>query len=399
MLFWISAIGITLLALAAMLWPLLRPKTQTATRSSYDVQIYKDQLKEVEADLARGTLSEAEANASRTEVSRRLLAAADAESAERVSGNAPATASRILASVIGVAILAGGYGVYQQIGAQGMQDYPLAERASMRPTQTEAEQVVAQEDIGLPDIQQPDPKHLQLVAQLQEVLADRPDDLVGYRMLADNLAQLSKFAEAREAQDNVMRILGDDATADDYSSHAEIMIVAANWYVSPEAETALARAFEADPSDPRARYYAGILMIQRQDYAQTYALWSELLTEGPADAPWIPVIESQIDAVAAEAGIDRLAGPSADQVNAAGDMTEDERNDMIRGMVAQLSERLATEGGSVDEWARLIRAYGVLGETAKASDIWNEAKTAFADNPEAIAELLEAARDAEVSAR
>ena len=399
MLFWISAVGITVLALAAMLWPLLRPKAQTATRSSYDVQIYKDQLKEVEADLARGTLSEPEANASRTEVSRRLLAAADIEATERVSGNAPATASRLLAAVVAVAVLAGGYGIYQRIGVQGMPDFPLAERASMRPTQAEAEQVYAQEDIGMPDLQQPDPKHLQLVEQLKEVLADRPDDLVGHRMLADNLAQLGKYAEAREVQDSVMRILGDDATAEDYSSHAEIMIVAANWYVSPEAESALAHAFQIDPNDPRARYYAGILMIQRQDYAQTYALWSDLLAEGPADAPWIPVIESQIDAVAAEAGIDRLAGPTADQVNAASDMTDEDRNEMIRGMVEQLSERLATEGGPVEEWARLIRAYGVLGETAKASDIWNEAKAVFADTPEAIAELLEAARDAEVSAR
>jgi cytochrome c-type biogenesis protein CcmH len=113
------------------------------------------------------------------------------------------------------------------------------------------------------------------------------------------------------------------------------------------------------------------------------------------------VIESQIEAVAAEAGItlSTLAGPSADQVNAAGGMSEEERNDMVRGMVAQLSERLATEGGTAEEWARLIRAYGVLGETGKASEIWNEAKEVFANSPEDIAALLEAARDAEVSAR
>ncbi|MCK4860444.1 MAG: c-type cytochrome biogenesis protein CcmI, partial [Rhodobacteraceae bacterium] len=74
-------------------------------------------------------------------------------------------------------------------------------------------------------------------------------------------------------------------------------------------------------------------------------------------------------------------------------------DDMVRGMVSQLSERLATEGGSADEWARLIRAYGVLGETGKASEVWNEARAVFADNPSDIATLLEAARDAEVSAR
>jgi len=80
-------------------------------------------------------------------------------------------------------------------------------------------------------------------------------------------------------------------------------------------------------------------------------------------------------------------------------MSADERNELVQNMVAQLSERLASEGGSVEEWARLIRAYGVLGETGKASDTWNEAKAVFDGSPEDIGVLLEAARDAEVSAR
>ena len=402
MTFWIVAGGISILALAAMLWPLLRPKAPTVSRSSYDMQIYKDQLKEVDTDLARGTLSEVEAKASRTEISRRLLTAADKEAEETASGNAPVAASRVLSVLIVIAVLTGGVGLYQRLGVQGMPDFPLADRIAQRISQVEAEQASLQDSGAFPDLQQADPKHLNLVEQLQEVLADRPDDLVGHRMLADNLAQLGQYIEARVAQDNVMRILGDEATASDYSSHAEIMIVAANWYVSPAAESALAHAFQIDPSDQRARYYAGILMMQRQDYGQTYTLWAGLLEEGPADAPWIAIIEDQIAAIAAEAGIapgSRLAGPSSAQITAASDMTEEDRNDMIRSMVGQLSERLGDEGGSAAEWARLIRAYGVLGETANASDAWSRAKAAFADSPADIQILLEAARDAEVSAR
>lgn len=402
MTFWIFAGGISIIALAAMLWPLLRPKAQSVTRSSYDMQIYKDQLKEVEADLARGTLSEAEATASRTEVSRRLLAAADAMEGEGMSGNAPKALSWGIAGVVVVALFGGGYRIYSDIGVPGLQDLPLSARGSARPTQDEAEKALAQisgaESI-LPNITQIDPKHLDLVAQLKDVLKDRPDDLIGHRMLADNLAQIGQYAEARVAQTNVMRILGDEATADDFSSLAEIMIVAANWYVSPQAETALVDALQRDEKDPRARYYAGILMIQRQEYGRTYQLWSELLTEGPDDAPWIPIIKSQIDAIAAEAGITQPPGPSVEDIAAAQDMSEDDRKDMIRSMVGQLSERLATEGGNAAEWARLIRAYGILGETARASTIWNESKEVFASDPQAIELLLDAARDAEVAFR
>jgi cytochrome c-type biogenesis protein CcmH len=78
-------------------------------------------------------------------------------------------------------------------------------------------------------------------------------------------------------------------------------------------------------------------------------------------------------------------------------MTEDDRKNMIRGMVSGLGERLASNGGTMNEWARLIRALGVLGETARASEIWHEAKDFFSDNPKALTLLLEAAQAAEIS--
>ena len=57
------------------------------------------------------------------------------------------------------------------------------------------------------------------------------------------------------------------------------------------------------------------------------------------------------------------------------------RQAMIRGMVDGLAERLATEGGPAEDWARLIRALGVLGDTDRARAIWDEARTVFADTP------------------
>ena len=62
-------------------------------------------------------------------------------------------------------------------------------------------------------------------------------------------------------------------------------------------------------------------------------------------------------------------------------MTDDERTEMIRGMVDGLSDRLATEGGPASDWARLIGALGVLGETERAAAIWNEARDVFCRQP------------------
>ena len=95
--------------------------------------------------------------------------------------------------------------------------------------------------------------------------------------------------------------------------------------------------------------------------------------------------------------LETARGPSQADVDAAADMTEEDRQEMIRGMVNQLSERLATQGGAPEEWARLISSLAVIGEADRAGAIWTEAKTVFAGNEDALQTIREAAQRAGVS--
>ena len=70
---------------------------------------------------------------------------------------------------------------------------------------------------------------------------------------------------------------------------------------------------------------------------------------------------------------------------------------MINAMVAGLADRLANEGGTPQEWAQLISAYGVLGEIEKADLVWTEAQSVFAATPEALAPITAAARAAGIT--
>jgi cytochrome c-type biogenesis protein CcmH len=79
-------------SLALVLAPLLRGPDRLARRASHDMQVFRDQVREIDADLARGVLSAEEAAATRIEVSRRLLAAADAEAAETAARDGHAAA-------------------------------------------------------------------------------------------------------------------------------------------------------------------------------------------------------------------------------------------------------------------------------------------------------------------
>jgi cytochrome c-type biogenesis protein CcmH len=175
-----------------------------------------------------------------------------------------------------------------------------------------------------------------------------------------------------------------------------MMILAADGYISPEAEDALRQSLQRDPRNGPAQYYLGRMMTQvgRPDIG--YRIWVEALRTSPADSPWAQAMRAQLEELAFRAGvfnppnIPAPSGPSREDVEAAADLTPEERQEMIMGMVNQLSDRLATEGGPPEDWARLISALGVLGEGQRAIDIMQEANAVFAGDADAL-EIIDAA--------
>jgi cytochrome c-type biogenesis protein CcmH len=287
------------------------------------------------------------------------------------------------------AVMLGGVWTYFRLGAPGYPDLPIAERLAMsdqlyrtRPPQAAAEAAAA---ARAPAPAPADPTFTALMDKLRSALKDRPDDLEGHRLLARNESGLGNYAAAMAAQRQVIAILGNSVSADDHAMLAEIMILGAGGYVSPEAEAEIKRALQLDPLNGTASYYAGLMFAQVGRPDRTFALWAALLERSQPGDPWVAPLRAQLMQVASEAGEDNYVlpgteaapGPDADALAAAAEMTPEERQEMVRGMVARLSERLATQGGSAEEWARLITAYGVLGETDRAGAIWAEAQQRF----------------------
>jgi len=402
MAFWLIAFALTGLVALVLGRQLLKPGYQVDSDRNFDLQVYRDQLAGIESDLARGVLTEDEAKRTRVEISRRVLDADKAQAEAQVLPVEKPGLNRIAAGLVAAVLLGGSFGVYWQIGANGAPDLPLVQRrAEMaaqqanRPGQAAVEAQVGNQTAmaGAED-----PSYIALVDQLRDTAGKRPDDLRGQQLLAQHEARLGNFAAARKAQQAVVALLGDKVQASDYADLAELMIVAADGYVSPEAEQALTSAVKLDPRDGRTRYYSGLDLAQNGRADLAYQIWSGLLAQGPQDAPWIAPIREQIGEVARLAGVEpTLPGPSVDEVNEAAGMAPDDQQAMIRGMVARLSARLASEGGSADEWARLIRAYGVLKQTDKAAEIWTEAKAKFAGDAAAMAVLSSAAQTAGIT--
>ena len=400
--FWAAAGGMGLALAALFVLALLRARSEIATAAEFDLKVYRDQLAEIDRDIARGTLPAEEGERQRVEVSRRLL------EADRAASRASRAASRdglMLAAGLIVLVLGSSYWAYTRLGAPGYPDLPLAERFAQsdalrasRPPQTEMEATAA---ASRPAPVQPDAQFAELMEKLRAAVAERPDDARGLELLAANEARLGNLPEARAAMENLIRVKGEQATADEHAALAELMIMAAGGLVSPEAESHLARALTLEPRNGTARYYYGLMTAQVGRFDRTFALWRPLLDEGPPDAPWIEPIRAQIEDVAMRAGIEftlppaaGLPGPDADAMAAAGDMTAEDRTAMIEGMVAQLGDRLATEGGTVEEWARLISSLSVLNRKDEAQEIYAEALTKFEGSPSQQSFLREAALDA-----
>lgn len=399
MLFWIVSVAITLAVSGLLIGALRAARLRDVTAANSDIAVYKDQLAEVERDLARGIVTESEADAVRLEVSRRLL---DADTRDVDDKADQKGQSGIGIAIVALCVVAGGLGTYAWLGAPGYGDMPMKTRlASLeqaraeRPGQAAAEAEVRDD---LPRPEAPDPEFLTLMEQLRAAVAERPGDIQGLTFLAQYEARIGNYAASRIAQEQLIAAKGEAATDTDRLTLVDIMVFAAGGYVSPEAEAVVREVLRQSPENGAARYYLGLGEAQAGRADRAFAIWAQLLEDSPPSAPWVPVVRAEIFEVAFAAGVTNYELPatsslpalSDDDIAAANDMTPQERAEMIQGMVGRLADRLAIEGGPPEDWARLISTLGVLGDQNRARAIAAEAETVFAGNEGALALIANA---------
>ena len=399
MLFWIIGLVIAALGAVPVILTLLRAEGGAAAES--DMALYRDQMAEIDRDLARGVLTEDEAERTRAEVGRRLLEA-DKRGPRAVS-QAPKLVRLTAVAVVVLAVGAGGVALYVMQGAPGYPDLPLVARIAdadarraNRPTQAEAE---ARAAASLPNPSAPSPDFAALMDRLRQAVKDRPNDAQGLALLAQNELRLGRYKAARTAQEQLIALQGDDVTAETLAGMAEIFVSQAGGIVTPEAELIVDGALGKDRNNLQALYFKGLAAAQVGRFDVTFRVWRDALDRSSEDGPLREMVLAQMPDVAARAGQDYtpptkapdLRGPDQSAMAAAADMDPAAREEMIRGMVNGLSERLATQGGTAPEWAQLIAALGVLGESERGRAILGEARQVFANQPDDLQVIEDAA--------
>lgn len=403
---WLVAAALAAVVTVAILAPFLRRDAveEAEDPAAYDLRVYRSQLVEVDRDTARGLILPEEADRLRLEIGRRVL---EADRALRAAGGGtPGRSMSQMAVAAGMVVLAvAAFALYQWIGAPGLPDEPLADRFAQaeasyraRPTQAEAEARAAPAVSYTPA---PDPEYAALIEELRATVARRPDDPEGLALLARGEARLGNAAAAADAQRRLVAAKGGAATAADHAELAGLMTDAAGGIITAEAEAEVAAALKRDPKEAQARYMQGLLMIQNRRPDRAFPIWQALLEDSPADAPWRAQVTAAMPDLAWLAGLPEwqpptpsIPGPDAAAIEAAAGMSDAERRQMVEGMVSGLESRLATQGGSPEEWARLIGALHVLGDETRAAAILAEARGHFGTVPSARAVIEDAATKA-----
>ena len=249
-LFWLVGAALAALVLALLLRPLARAgRDATLSRAAVNLSVYRDQLRELEADLAAGTLAREDYDKARAELEARMLDDVGAPEAER-----PATPGRRSALAVGLAVPLLGLVLYLAVGDPG------AMRRAEVPGMS-AEQVQA------------------VVERLAEKLRERPDDPEGWKLLGRAYSVMGRFPEAAHALGQAALRAPNDAQL--LVDFADVLAMTRGQRLEGEPEKLVLRALEIDPNNLKALALAGTAAFERSDFAAAAGYWERMLPHVP----------------------------------------------------------------------------------------------------------------------
>ncbi|MCU0892304.1 MAG: c-type cytochrome biogenesis protein CcmI, partial [Sandarakinorhabdus sp.] len=354
---WIILIVLSAVAAAWLTIPLVRRHEARVDARAATIAVLKDQLADIDVQLAAGAIQPPEAEGMRNEIRRRLLAAGHipAELDRTMGQKALSGVALGLAAMVAVAAAA----LYASMGRPDLATGPGTASQAAAPAP-------AQEQAAAGEV-------AQLISGLEQKMQSTPDDPEGWRMLGWSYFQTGRYADAVKAYGRAIALKPDGEGYQ--SAYGEALVQEAGGQVTPAAAAAFEKAAAQDGADARARYFLAVRKAEQGDRKGAIEDMLKLVADSPADAPWLPQLRQAILQTAQAAGIDISArleatkpvgnasvpggvpapvaaaaaagavgppapggagvmpSPSRDQVQAAQAMTPADRQAMIRGMV------------------------------------------------------------------
>jgi cytochrome c-type biogenesis protein CcmH len=371
MLFWILVAALTAAVAAILLYPLLRGAKAVNDTHAGEAAVYRDQLRELDRDLAGGLISANEADYARAEIGRRLIGVSAPPVADRMVSKHHRLSEAfvlLLLPIVGLCLSV-------LMGRPDLPSQPLAAR-----------------------LENPGNDMAILVAKAERHLAQHPDDGKGWDVLAPIYFNSMRVADAENAYRHAIRLLGPSAARLD--GLAETLMATADGVVTEEARQVLEQALRLQPDNPKASFYLALGLEQAGKAGEAKAAFEALAKQSPAEAPWLPLVTEHIakNGGGLPSGPANAPGnPTAADVAAAENLNAGDQQQMIKGMVASLDARLTADPNNLEGWLRLVRSYVVLQDKDRAVGALQRALAAFPASSEQGKQLLALARELDIA--
>ena len=345
---WLLALVLTAIACATLYYA-GAGRTVNAGASTLDATTdhYRAQLRAIESDAAAGRLGDAEATMAKGELARELIRL----KAEAQGQSETGSRSAVWLIVGFVAMLS--LGTYWYLGRPDLPAQPLAERA-------------AHTGAGL-DLDA-------AIKTIEARLAKDPNDLRGWQVIAPAYVQLGRYADAVRALRQVNALT--TPTADSLTDLGESLMMQNNGSAVGEPLELFHKAAALDAKHVRSRFYIAGEETRTGAYEDAIRDWNALLTLARGDEPWVTTAKNGL--AFAQQQLKAPAASSAPDVPAASPAL-DANSPQIQAMVDGLEARLKSQGGSIEEWTRLVRSRMVQGRMEAAQADYDLARKAYPD--------------------
>ena len=240
--------------------------TTSAPREALNLALLRDQLSELDADLASGAIAAAGYRGARLDLERRV--AEEVQGAAALVSDTTSAAQRWPAALLALAMAGGALLLYAMLG---------------RPDGLQAQVVVAIPAVIESAAPAVGPQQIAaMVERLAARLKAQPDDANGWRMLARSYETQQRFALAVDAYAHLEQL--EPGNADVLVDHAVALGMTLNQTLAGAPERLIARALAIDPGHVQALALTGSAAFERQDYANAILPWEKILALVPPDS-------------------------------------------------------------------------------------------------------------------
>ena len=286
--FFIAAALLLAVALLFVLPTLLRQAAVVnphALRAEVNLTVLRDQMRELDADLAAGTINATAHASAREELERRV--AEDVQPGVE-SVDATTTGKRWTAAGVGLSVPLVAISLYLVLGSPAALD--PAQTTAAAPQDKPHE--ITEEQI------------LSMVAALAQRLQNEPGNAEGWTMLARSYNAMGRYGEAADAYARLVKLVpGDAALLADY---ADTLAMSSNRSLQGDPEKLIAQALTADPKNVKALALSGSAAFERRDFTRAAAQWQKVLLLVPPESEMARSTQNSISQAQAQVG-----GPAA----------------------------------------------------------------------------------------